>query len=125
MAELLALRGEAMPDGASRPRDALDEAALDHPTGERAERLVALKRQESQVVEGRPRVVVEMPERIPLHEAHPEWGQPGVERAVVTHLQALDGEPGGLDRSAHIPILRFLNVLVSAWLYHCPFLSVL
>ena len=94
-----------MADGPSGARHSLDQAALNHPAGKRAEGLVALEGQNCQVVQGRSRILVQVAERVPLDEADPEGSQAGVERPVVAHLQTFDGEPDALEWPAHLAIL--------------------
>jgi hypothetical protein len=67
--KLMALFGQTMMGGSARTRNTFDESILNHATGERAEGLVTLKRQLGQEVQGSSRVLVEMPESVPLHKA--------------------------------------------------------
>jgi hypothetical protein len=82
-----------------------DQTALNHAGRERPERLVALEGQERQVVQRGPRVLVEVPERIPLNEGDAKRTKSGVERTMVAHLEAFDREADGLDRPGHLTAL--------------------
>jgi hypothetical protein len=86
--------------------DTFDEAAIDHAAGKRSECLIALERQERKVVA----------ECVPLHQAHPERGQAGIERPMVAHLEALHGQADRRERSGHTTILAeyqlaYINML--------------
>ena len=85
--------GERVAHGAARARQTLDEAAVDHARGERAKALVTLEREHGQVVQRRLRVLVEVAQRVPLHERDVQLGQGGVGGAVVAHLQPLHRQP--------------------------------
>ena len=80
-----------------RPRNPLDQPALGHPGGQRAEGLVGLEGQHREVVQRGVRLAVQVAQGVPLHEGEPERRQGAVQRAVMTILQALDsqGDAGG------------------------------
>src|SRR5580692_7959445 len=75
------------PLSVSRCRNALDQPPLDHAAGKRSKRLIALEGQEREVVQRGARVLLEMPERVPLDQADPEWRQAGIDGSVVAHLE--------------------------------------
>ena len=60
-----------------------------HASGEGAEGLVGLERQQGKVVEGGSGVLVQMPQGVPLHKADVKGGQRRVGLSVVPHLQPL------------------------------------
>jgi len=91
--------------GSAWTRHTFDESALDHATGEGAKGLVALKRELGQVVQRSSRVLVEVSESVPLHEAYPERHQFGVYGPVVSDLQPLHREPDLAQWSCHEPSL--------------------
>src|SRR3989442_970691 len=68
--DLLAVRGEAVPDRAPRAGDALDEVTLDHARRERAHRLVGLEGQLGEGVQRGVRLLSEVPQHVPLHERY-------------------------------------------------------
>jgi hypothetical protein len=87
VAQSAAFVGESVSHGTTGAGDPLDESVVDHARGERAEGLIALECQLGQVVQRGAGILVEMPQRIPLHKADRKRCQGGVNRAVVTHLK--------------------------------------
>jgi hypothetical protein len=84
-----ALGGQPVPDGPTGPANPLDQAAALHASGEGAEGLVGLERQQGKVVEGGSWVLVQMTQGVPLHKADVKGGQRRVGLSVVPHLQPL------------------------------------
>lgn len=91
LVDLLPARGEPVVHGPARTRDALDEAALDHPRGEGAHRLVGLEGELGQGMQRRVRLLAEVAQYIPLHERDAELGQALVRSPMMAPLQTLNG----------------------------------
>ena len=72
--DLLPTRGELVVHSTARAGNALNEAALDHPGGECAHRLVGLERKLSEGMQRRVRLLAEVAEHIPLHKRDAELG---------------------------------------------------
>jgi hypothetical protein len=75
-----------VPDGPARPGYPLDQSAALHASGEGAEGLVGLERQQGKIVKGGSWVLVQMTQGVPLYEADVEGGQGRVGPLVVPHL---------------------------------------
>ena len=99
--QLAPLVGQPVTNRAPGPGHALDEAALDHASGERSERLIALKRQLREVVQRGAGVFVEVSQRVPLHDADVEPRQPRVQRTMMPHLEPLHRQADVAQDSRH------------------------
>src|ERR1700722_17903295 len=79
----------------------LDQSALDQAAGECAEGLIRLERELREVVQRGVRVLIEMAQRIPLHERDIQRREFRVERAMMPHLEPLDRKADLLEWSRH------------------------
>jgi len=91
-----------MVDCPTGARNALDEAALDHASRQRAEGLVTLKGQLGKVVERGVGIPGQVAQGIPLDQADAQGGEPGIESSVVAGLKPLDGQSDLLEGSRHL-----------------------
>ena len=73
-ADLVALGREAMLHRAPRPRDAFDQAPVDHASSQRPEGLVGLEGQLGQLVKGGVRFLVQVAQGVPLDDGDPQLG---------------------------------------------------
>ena len=108
-AQTLTLIGETMPNGTAGPGNTLDEAEIDHARGHRAHGLVRLERQLSQQVQRRFRMIMQVPQHIPLRQRQPQLQQPPVRLPMMTPLQTLHSLPNLLQRWLHTPSLCRLS----------------
>jgi hypothetical protein len=83
---------EAMVDCSAGTGDSLDQAPFDHPHCQRPEGLIGLEGQLGEIVQRCLGILVEMSQRVPLHQTHREGDESGGDGTVVSHLQPLYGE---------------------------------
>lgn len=109
---LFASESQPMTHGTTRAGSTFDESALDHPCRQRSERLVCLEGELRQVVQRRIRVLMQVPQRVPLHKGDAERRESLVGCAVVPHLESLDRESHTTEFVRHDSSVSTLSQLV-------------
>jgi hypothetical protein len=114
-AQRVSLFGDDVMNRSSVGLDARNQASLDHARRKRSEGLIALKGALREIMERSARILREMPQRIPLHDADLQLGQCGIRLTVMTHLKSLHGKAQSADVCGHRVLVQLILAKINVF----------